>query len=136
MKRFFVIVLLFSAVAQAENLVVATEPLPDAPSQQRSFWTVENKVGFGVLGSLIAADAITTQRGLSLGYREANPLMRPFVTRGAGGEALGSALGFGAGLGVVYMLHQTHHYKAERVAMRLIVGTESAVVANNIVTLR
>lgn len=136
MKRFFATMILFCAAAQAENLVVAPEYVPDAPSQHRSFWTVENKVGFGVLGSLIAADAITTQRGLSQGYHEANPLMRPLVTRGAGGEALGSALGFGAGLGVVYMLHQTHHYKAERIAMGLIVGTEGAVVGSNIATLR
>ena len=134
MKYLFLAIVLCGAV-QAENLAAATGTLPDAPSQ-RPFWTVENKVGFSALGMLVAADAITTQRGLNQGLREANPLMRPFVTRGAGGEALGSALGFGAGVGVVYVLHQTHHYKAQRIAMRLIVGAEGAVVANNIVALR
>lgn len=134
MKYLFLSILLCVA-AQAENLAIATGPLPDAPAP-RPFWTVENKVGFSALGMLVAGDAITTQRGLNQGLREANPLMRPFVTRGAGGEALGSALGFGAGVGVVYMLHQTHHYKAERIAMRLIVGGEGVVVANNIVALR
>ena len=135
MKHLLFSILILCATAQAEHLALATSPMPDAPSSQ-PFWTVENKVGFVALGSLVAADAITTQRGLSQGYHEANPLMRPFVTRGATGEALGSALGFGAGVGTVYLLHQTHHYKAERIVMRLMVAGESAVVANNIVALR
>jgi hypothetical protein len=93
---------------------------------------MQNKVGFGLLASLIAADAITTQRGLSEGMSEANPLMRPFVTRGAAGEAVGSALGFSAGVGAVYLMHRTHHYKAERITLGLIVSGESAVVGHNI----
>jgi len=32
-------------------------------------------------------------------------------------------------------LRRSHHYKAERFAMRLIVATESGVVANNIVVI-
>jgi hypothetical protein len=74
-----------------------------------------------VLAGLITADAITTQRGLNQGLREANPIMRPFVTRGAAGEAAGSALGFGAGVGVGYLLHRdaplqsgTHHDAHDR----------------------
>ncbi len=88
-----------------------------------------------ILAGLIAADAITTQRGLSEGLREANPIMRPFVTRGAAGEAAGSALGFGAGVGVVYLLHRSHHYKAERITMRILVAGEAGFVANNIVAI-
>jgi len=135
--KFILSILLLCAAAQGENFaaVAATGPLPDSPAS-RPFWSLENKVGFGILGGLIAADAITTQRGLSQGLREANPLMRPFVTRGAAGEAAGSALGFGAGLGVIYLLHQTHHYKAERITLRVMVGAETAVVANNIEAIR
>jgi hypothetical protein len=33
-------------------------------------------------------------------------------------------------------LHRSHHYKAERFTMRLIVATEAGVVANNIVAIR
>jgi hypothetical protein len=129
--------LLLCAMAHGETFaaVPATDPLPEAPIK-RPFWSLENKVEFGSLAGLIAADAITTQRGLNQGMREANPLMRPFVTRGAAGEAAGSALGFGAGLGTVYLLHRMHHYKAERITLRLIVGGESAVVGNNIATIR
>jgi hypothetical protein len=128
-------ILLLSAAMQAQNFTVDSFALPDAPSQHH-FWTVENKVSVSLLAGLITADAITTQRGLNEGLREVNPVMRPFVTRGAGGEAVGSALGFGAGVGVVYLLHRSHHYKAERITMRLIVAGEAGFVANNIVAIR
>jgi len=128
--------LLLCATLHAETFVAsaASGPAPET-STQRSFWTIQNKVGFGVLAGLIAADAITTQRGLSEGLRETNPLMRPFVTRGAAGEAVGSALGFSAGVGAVYLLHRTHHYKAERITMGLMLTGESAVVGRNIALL-
>jgi hypothetical protein len=136
--KYLLAIFLLCAMVQAENFttVAATSgPLPDTPSQ-RPFWTIQNKMGLGMLASLITADAITTQRGLSQGLRESNPLMRPFVTRGAAGEAAGSALGFGAGLGALYLLHHTHHYKAERITMGLMVAGEGAVVGTNIAAIR
>ncbi len=132
--KYLLSILLLCAAAHAEALPAATGPLPDDPGH-RPFWSLQSKVGFGILSSLVAADAVTTQYGLNHGYREINPLMRPFVTRGAGGEAAGSALGFGAGLGTVYFLHCTHHHKAERIALRLMVAGEGAVVGSNIATL-
>jgi len=130
-------ILLLSAAMQAQSFQVNRFAIPDAPSsQQHHFWTFENKVDASILAGLIAADAITTQRGLSEGFREVNPIMRPFVTRGAAGEAAGSALGFGAGVGIVYLLHRSHHYKAERITMRMIVAGESGFVANNIIAIR
>ena len=139
-------ILLLSVAAAAQNFVepssfssssstssMSYSSLPDAPSHH--FWTFESKLNTGIFAGLVAADAITTQRGLNQGFREANPIMRPFVSRGVAGQAAGSALGFGAGLGTVYLLHKTHHHKAERIAMRLIVGVQSAVVANNIAAL-
>jgi len=127
--------LLLSVAMQAQSFTASSSALPDAPSQQ-PFLTVENKVNFSILAGLVAADAITTQRGLNQGLREVNPIMRPFVTRGAAGEAAGSALVFGAGVGVVYLLHRSHHYKAERIAMRMIVAGEGGFVANNIIAIR
>ena len=137
--KYILSILLLCAVAHAEAMATATGPLPDAPNHHffyRPFWTSENKAGFSILGSLVAADAITTQRGLSQGIREANPLMRPYVTRGAMGEAAGSALGFGAGVGAIYLLHRSHHYKAERITLRLMVGGEGAFVGHNIAAIR
>jgi hypothetical protein len=134
--RFLLSILLLSVAMQAQSFTASgSSALPDAPSQ-RPFWTVENRVSVSILAGLVAADAFTTQRGLNQGLREVNPVMRPFVTRGAAGEAAGSALGFGAGVGIVYLLHRSHHYKAERITMRLIVAGESGFVANNIIAIR
>jgi hypothetical protein len=127
------VILALTVTAAAQNFAgpsSSLSQLPDAPSQHH-FWTLETKVNTGILAGLVAADAITTQRGLSQGYREANPIMRPFVTRGTAGQAAGSALGFGAALSTVYILHKTNHHKAERIALRLMIGVQSAVVANN-----
>jgi len=132
------VLLILTVSAAAQNFVAPSSSLssfPDAPSQHH-FWTFETTVNTGILAGLVATDAISTQRGLAKGYREANPIMRPFVTRGTVGQAAGSALGFGAAMGTVYLLHKTHHYKAERIAMRLMIGVQSAVVANNYFTTR
>ena len=152
--RALLAILILTAAASAQNFVAPASSLPDAPSQQRQnfvaassslsdapklehrFWDTETKFDTVIFAGLVAADAFTTQRGLNQGNREANPIMRPFVTRGAAGQAAGSALGFGAGLGTVYILHKTHHHKAERIAMRLMLGVQGAVVANNIAALR
>jgi hypothetical protein len=133
--KFLLSILLLSAAVQAQSFAITSFALPDAPTQH-PFWTIENRVNVGILASLVAADAITTQRGLNEGLREVNPVMRPFVTRGAPGEAAGSALGFGAAVGVAYLMHRTHHYKAERVTMRLMIVGESGFVANNIIAIR
>jgi len=137
--KYLLSIFVLSAALQAQNLAVSNFALPDAPSKQsqsRPYWTFENKLDVGILAGLITADAITTQRGLNQGLREANPIMRPFVTRGVAGQAAGSALGFGAGVGVGYLLHRTHHYKAERITMRMIIAGESGFVTNNIVAIR
>ena len=143
--KFLLSILLLSAVMQAQNLAVTSFApnavskfaLPNAPSlQPRPFWTLENKVQISALAGLITADAITTQRGLNEGLREMNPVMRPFVTRGAAGQAAGSALGYGAAVGAIYLLHRTHHYRAERITMRLMVAGEGGFVANNIIAIR
>ena len=128
-------IILLGVAMRAQTFTENPPAAQDAP-REPSFWTVENKVNIGILAGLVAADGITTQRGLNEGLREVNPVMRPFVTRGAAGEAVGSTLGFGAAVGVVYLLHRRHHYRAERITMRLIVAGEAGFVANNIMAIR
>jgi hypothetical protein len=124
-----------SLVPVANAIEVVPNAVPDAPSS-RKFWTLENKVNFSIFAAELAADAITTQRGLNHGMREANPLARPFVTHGAAGQAAASAIGFGMGVGTAYWLHRTHHYKAERIAVRIMLAAEGIAVGQNIAVLR
>ena len=131
--KLLAIFLLVSAASAQEKPAIGGH-VPDAPSMHK-FWNTEDKIDFSIFAGQLAADAITTQRGLSEGFREVNPLMRPLVTRGAAGQATASALSFGAGLGTVYLLHATHHYRAERVTLRLILAGEGALVGHNIALL-
>jgi hypothetical protein len=134
--RYLLTIVLLSVAGHTQSFTSNNNSASLVAPTQRPFWTIENKVNVSLLVGLVTADAITTQRGLNQGLREANPLMRPFVTNGAVGEAAGSTLGFGAALGALYLLHQTHHYKVERVVMRLMVGAEGGFVANNIIAIR
>ena len=97
---------LFLPCAAKAQEFVTSQRLPDSPSAHK-FWTLENKVNFSIYSGELAADAITTQMGLSQGMRETNPLARPLVTRGAAGQAVASGLGLGAGVGLTYLLHRT-----------------------------
>src|SRR5229473_442465 len=135
--RSLAVVLFLAAIpaAKAQQRAAVTDYLPATPSTQQ-FWSTENKINFSILTGQVAVDAITTQRGLNQGLREANPLMRPLVSKGIAGQTTASALGFGAGLGTVYLLHVMHHYRAERITMRLILAGEGAIVAHNIALLR
>jgi hypothetical protein len=134
MKATLLFVLVLIGAAQAQQGFVAANPVPETPNPQK-FWSRENKIDFSILAGQITVDAVTTQHGLNNGFRESNPVMRPLVTRGAAGEAAASALGFGFGVGTTYLLHKTHHYKAERIAARTMLAVEGGFVANNLMRL-
>jgi Domain of unknown function (DUF5658) len=134
MKSALLTVLLLVGAAQAQPDLLTENSVPDAPAPQK-FWSMENKIDFSIFAGQITVDAVTTQQGLSNGFREANPLMRPFVTRGVAGETAASALGFGFGVGTAYLLHKTHHFKAERIAVRTMLAVEGGFMANNLVRL-
>ena len=57
MKHLFSILLLSTAM-QAQIIAVTKFALPDAPSQQRSFWTLRNKVNVSILAGLVTAEDI------------------------------------------------------------------------------
>jgi hypothetical protein len=78
MKIKFLAIFLLIGLAEAQEKLVAADHVPDAPSTRR-FWSAENKIDLSIFAGQLAADAITTQRGLSEGFREVNPLMRPLV---------------------------------------------------------
>jgi hypothetical protein len=108
--KYLLLILSLSAAMQAQNFAVSSFALPDAPSQQRPFWTVENKIKVSILAGLITADAITTQRGLNQGLSEVNPIMRPDLTR-SGRRSCRISAGFWRSWSRVPAA-STHHYKA------------------------
>ena len=106
--------------------------LPDAPSHQ--FLDTRAKVLFTIGGGLVIADAMTTQHIIQAhGAEELNPLARPMVTRGWKGQIAASALGYGSALGLAYVFHRTGHHRMERLVPMVLVGAETAAVANNMV---
>jgi len=121
-------------VTEAQQQFALKSQVPDAPSSQR-FWSMEKKIDVSIFAMQLTADAITTQRGLSTGFREVNPLLRPLVKRGDAGQTAATISSFGTGLGLVYLLHTTHHYRAERITLCLILAGEGALVGHNIALL-
>jgi hypothetical protein len=78
----------------------------------------------GVSVIMMAADLATTKRDLEApGTREFNPLTQSPAAR----FSLKFA-GFGAGLGISYILHRSGHHKAERI-VPLLFGIPSGVAA-------
>lgn len=103
--------------------------LPDAPSHK--LFDDKNVVTISLLTGFVAADGITTQVLISSGAREWNPVARPFVTRGAGGQTVACGIGLGASLGTAYVLHKTGHHKMEWFALHLSLGIEGAMATGN-----
>jgi uncharacterized protein DUF5658 len=127
-------IFLLVGVAEAQQQFAFQSHVADAPSSQR-FWSTEKRIDVSIFAVQLTADAITTQRGLSSGLREANLFLRPLVKRGVAGQTAASVLSFGTGLGAAYLLHATHHYRAERFTLRFILAGEGAVVGHNIALL-
>lgn len=62
------------------------------------------------------ADAVTTQLFLDKGIPEGNPVERPFVQSGVGGDIALGAIAETAGIGAMYLLHRMGHHWMERAA--------------------
>jgi hypothetical protein len=104
----------------------------EAPSH--SFFERGNEIRMGLIAGLIAADGITTQHILTADHgAEMNPIVRPLVTRGAGGQAAASLLGYGFSLGTSYLLHRTGHHKLERLMLNTSIAVEAECVTSNLV---
>jgi hypothetical protein len=101
-------------------------PAPNStPITAPAFWTHQAKADYALLAGFEAVDATATLYLLSCGGREVNPIVRPLVTRGAGGQAAVDAIGFGAVLGISYALHRAGHPRAAVIARRISVAVES-----------
>lgn len=82
-------------------------------------------------GALLA-DGIYTQRGLRRypeTSREADPLARPFVSRGWPGQVVGGTLAVGADVSLRYWLHRKKRHRLERLVPLILItyGTVGAI---------
>ena len=78
-------------------------------------------------------DLITTHKIIAQGGKEADPLARPFVSAGIGGQMVGSyVVGTGGTMLASYLLHRTGHHRLERWAPVLTAVVEGLATASNI----
>jgi len=107
--------------------------LPEAPSH-RFF----DRTNLWLHMSVVAgetSDLITTRRILQAGGREGNPLARPLMRAGLGGQMAATyGLGEGSSLLVAYLLHRTGHHKLERFAPITAFVLEGLATASNMRT--
>jgi hypothetical protein len=120
------IIFLLVGLASAQQVA-----LPEAPSH--SFFDVGNMVRVIALGGLLTADGITTQNLIQVQHDgETNPLARPLVMSGTGGQSGACAIGFGVTVETAYLFHKMGHHKLERVTLYFANGLETGAVASNV----
>jgi len=106
--------------------VVLKNPVPP-----HKFFDVRNSLGVSVMASSLIADALSTQKALAYpGFREMNPLARPFVQTRSG-AAVYSAGSFAVLTGAMFAAHKTNHHKFEHVFPFAVAGWEAALSARN-----
>ena len=116
--------LLVTSSAWAGGGYIALQP--SAPPVHK-FFARQNIALLGVSALIMTADIATTRRALQApGSREMNPLAQSPAAL----DTLKLA-GFGAGLGISYLMHRTGHYKAERFALMLLAAPSAVAALHN-----
>lgn len=78
---------------------------------QDKFWTKQRLAWTAVHAGAASYDVWTTRRGLALGFREANPIMRPFVTRGTAGQFGAVGVSLALDLTMSYLFHRNRRWR-------------------------
>lgn len=114
-----------------QPLVTAAQPAKKSPTH--SFFDKANVRLFVAESLAQTGDLITTHRIIAAGGKEADPLARPFVNAGIGGQMVGSyVVGTGGTMLASYLLHRSGHHRLERWAPLFVTALESAATASNI----
>ena len=124
----------------AAALPSAPEPQPFVAAVQtneapkpHAFFDKTNLRLFIAEGLAQTGDLITTRKIINSGGREADPLAKPFVNAGIGGQMVGSyVVGTGGTMLASYLLHHTGHHRLERWAPILATAIESLATISNI----
>lgn len=117
----------FTALPTAPSAII---PVKQRPESHR-FFDVKNSFALSAVATSLAADALSTQKGLSYpGFYEMNPIARPFVQTRTG-AAVYSAGSLGLVAAGMYVAHRTRHHKLERILPFAIAGWEGLLSARN-----
>jgi hypothetical protein len=107
--------------------------LPQAPSH-RFFDRTNLMLHLGVIAGE-TGDLISTRSILEAGGSEANPIAKPLMRAGLGGEMLATyGLGEGTALLGSYLLHRSGHHRLERFVPFAAIVVEGLATASNIQT--
>ena len=123
--------------AMADELPSAPDPVTVSatairirPAEHR-FFDFRNSMALGTFGAALAGDLLATETVLAYpGFRETNPIARPFVSSRAG-TAVYTTGGFMALTGGMYLAHHMHHHKIERVLPWAFAGWEGFLAGWN-----
>jgi hypothetical protein len=114
-----------------QPLVTAAQPAKKPPAHP--FFDKTNLRLFAIESLAQTGDLITTRRIIAQGGKEADPLARPFVSAGIGGQMVGSyVVGTGGTMLASYLLHRSGHHRLERWTPLFITAIESLATASNI----
>jgi len=120
-----------SAPAPAISYVSTAHKLPEAPTSHKFF--DHTNIALHLTNFLLqTGDLATTRAIIDRGGVETNPLARPFVQRGIGGQVVASyAIGTGGTLLASYWMHRTGHHRIERFLPIAVSAVEGLALASN-----
>jgi hypothetical protein len=84
----------------------------------------EAKIEFAVFAAEVAADGVSTRILYQRGCGENNPIAKPFVRAGVGGQVAASLLSVAAVGGAWAFFHRTHHDRMAKWMLRTLVAGE------------
>lgn len=94
--------------------LLPAQDLPDAPSAH-SYWDRTNKILLISHVGLETADFIATHHNLSVGGKELNPIAKPLVNLGTGGQVAYFASQTAGVLVISCLLYRRGHHRLERI---------------------
>ncbi|HEV3513169.1 MAG TPA: hypothetical protein VGS05_15780 [Candidatus Sulfotelmatobacter sp.] len=114
-------ILLGTSLAR-NNSFIQEKEFPEAPTRTPT----EAKIEFAAFAAEVAADGVSTRLLYQRGCGENDPIARPFVRAGVGGQVAASFLGLAAVGGAWAILRRAHHDRMAKWMLRIAVAGEAA----------
>lgn len=122
------VLLIWCSLASAGE---SEKPAAPEPKPAHRFLDLKNTLAISSFAAALTGDSLSTQKGLGqAGYREINPVARPFVQSRAG-AIIYSTGSFALVTGGMYLAHKTGHHKLERIVPFGLAAWEGFMTARN-----